>query len=141
MGESKVTEKYFAKDTIYDEAGYRKQHIPKGAEVKYLEEYTNFFGRYVKISYGSYIYYTQPRHLVKKVIHSTALLKAIPGASAHHPRYGELVMLAELVVKQEGLEFWCVKDKKDELHVVDIKDCTNIRIIDHIEEEKVTYQG
>ncbi len=141
MGESKITEKYFAKDVIYDEAGYRKQHIPKGAEVKYLEEYTNFYGRYVKIVYGEGIYYTKPEHLVKKVIRSTALLKAVPGASAHHARYGALVMMAELVVKQEGLEFWCVKDKKGELHVVDIKDCTDIRTIDRIEEKEVTYYG
>lgn len=141
MGESKTTERYFAKDVIYDEAGYRKQHIPKGAEVKYLEEYTNFYGRYVKVIYGEGIYYTKPEHLTKQVIRSTTIAKAVPGASAHHPRYGSLVMMAELVVKQEGLEFWCAKDEKGELRVVDIKDCTHIHIIDHIEEKEVTYYG
>lgn len=50
-------------------------------------------------------------------------------------------VMAELVVKQEGLEFWCAKDKAGELHVVDIKDCADIRTIDRIEEKDVTYYG
>ena len=141
MGETQITEVYFAKEDIYDEAGYRTLPIPKGVQVQFLEEYTNFYGRYVKVIFGGTVYYTKPEYLTKNVIRKRRLDKAVPEANAHHEAYGDVVMIAELVVKQTGVEFWCVKDKNSVIHVVDIKDCTDFHIVDYNVEEPVTYRG
>ena len=140
MGETRDIETYIAKEDIYDSAGYNHPKIPKGAQVKFISEYTCFYGRFIKIAYDGYTYYTKPEMLKKIVVTRRLLTTATSGCSAHHPYYNTVILSAKIVTEGDG-EFWIAQDKEGHYHIVNVADCQSLYLIEEQHEEKVTYFG
>lgn len=141
MADIQISKRYFAKNDIYDVAGYNLPRIPNGAEVAFISQFTNFYGRYIKIRYQGHTYYTKPEMLIKRVIERKPLDSAESGCTAQHKYYGIVTLIAKVVTDNSDKEFWIDKDKNGQYHIIDIADCKFLYRVEKELEEKVTYDG
>lgn len=141
MTDTLISKRYFAKDVIYDAAGYNLPRIPKGAEVKFISQFTNLYGRFVKIKYQNHTYYTKPELLIKRVTEKHRIDSAASGYSAQNKYYGLVKLVAKIVTDDSDKEFWIAKDEDGHCHIIDIAECKALYRVDKEHEEEVTYDG
>lgn len=134
---------YRTKERVYDLAGHREYAIPKNSRVEFIGEVVNRLGRYVKIEYGSDVFYVKPPSLCKVTITQNILCEPKTGCYAEHPKFGMLVLAARVVTEQEsdGSEYWLSMDKDDELRTIRISDCSKFFEIVSEEKSDVGYRG
>jgi hypothetical protein len=146
MSEQEKTQKiveYRTKRVTYTHAGYNDPPIPKDAPVQFLCEYTNFYGRYIKVKFNAIVYYLKPSELYKRTKYITILDEPVTGCYAKHKKLGTLGLAARIMTDPETTseEYWLAIDADSRLVTIALKDCTQLYSLDKVEDDVVTYYG
>lgn len=142
-GDIKTITEYFTKEDTYDSALYTSSPIPKNSPVRFLGEYTNFYGRYVKVEYCGKIYYIKPKSLSKRTTQVTELTEPVTGCYAKHPKFGVLGLAARIMTDPltSKVDYWLAIDKDNNLRTIAIEDCERIYQVEDVRVDAVTYLG